>query len=150
LTTQAAPGSIKPRSSGVVLRSSDLYKRYGTRPAVKALNLEVRQGEIFGFLGPNGAGKTTTIRMMLGLITPTAGRIEVLGRDVATHKAHVLPRVGVLIETQRCITICRGAITYAPSGLCSAGCLKRASMRYWRWLGYAVGSMTGSKRIHWA
>ena len=77
----------------------NLFKRYGDRPAVRGLNLEVQRGEIFGFLGPNGAGKTTTIRMMLGLITPTAGRVEVLGQDVATQKAHVLPRVGALIET---------------------------------------------------
>ena len=82
-----------------MLRTYDLFKRYGDRPAVKGLNLEVQRGEIFGFLGPNGAGKTTTIRMMLGLITPTAGRVEVLGQDVATQKAHVLPRVGALIET---------------------------------------------------
>ena len=82
-----------------MLRTYNLFKRYGDRPAVRGLNLEVQRGEIFGFLGPNGAGKTTTIRMMLGLVTPTAGRVEVLGQDVATQKAHVLPRVGALIET---------------------------------------------------
>jgi len=59
----------------------------------------VRRGEVFGFLGPNGAGKTTTIRMALGLIRPTAGWVEVLGRDVQRHRADVLPRVGALVET---------------------------------------------------
>jgi ABC-2 type transport system ATP-binding protein len=88
-----------PGADTTVLRTYDLSKRYGQRPAVKALNLEVKRGEIFGFLGPNGAGKTTTIRMMLGLITPTAGHVEVLGQDVGTSKARVLPRVGALIET---------------------------------------------------
>ncbi|HLV99487.1 MAG TPA: ABC transporter ATP-binding protein [Ktedonobacterales bacterium] len=99
LLTRAALDGSGPRSDAAVLRSYDLYKRYGQRLAVKALNLEVRRGEIFGFLGPNGAGKTTTIRMMLGLITPTAGRVEVLGQDIAEQKARVLPRVGALIET---------------------------------------------------
>lgn len=99
LMAQAALDGSRPRSDTAVLRTSGLSKRYGQRLAVKALNLEVQRGEIFGFLGPNGAGKTTTIRMMLGLITPTAGQVAVLGQDVATHKARVLPRVGALIET---------------------------------------------------
>src|SRR6266851_9607203 len=83
----------------VALRTLHLTKQYGQRLAVNNLNLEVRRGEIFGFLGPNGAGKTTTIRMALGLITPTSGSVEILGRDVATHRANVLPRVGALVET---------------------------------------------------
>jgi ABC-2 type transport system ATP-binding protein len=83
----------------VVLRTRQLSKRYGERLAVDGLNLEVRRGEVFGFLGPNGAGKTTTIRMALGLVTPTAGSVEVLGQDVATNRAAILPRVGALIET---------------------------------------------------
>lgn len=82
-----------------VLTTRDLSKTYGTRPAVKNLNIEVERGEILGFLGPNGAGKTTTIRMALGLIRPTSGRVEVLGRDVARYGAHVLPRVGALVES---------------------------------------------------
>jgi ABC-2 type transport system ATP-binding protein len=76
-----------------------LSKSYGTRRAVSGLDLEVRSGEVFGFLGPNGAGKTTTIRMALGLIRPSAGSVEVLGRDLRTHRSEVLPRVGALVET---------------------------------------------------
>ncbi|MDQ6711278.1 MAG: ABC transporter ATP-binding protein [Candidatus Dormibacteraeota bacterium] len=76
-----------------------LSKTYGSRAAVKDLTLQVQRGEILGFLGPNGAGKTTTIRMALGLIRPTAGRVEILGRDVAHHAAEVLPRVGALVES---------------------------------------------------
>ncbi|HEY7780625.1 MAG TPA: ABC transporter ATP-binding protein [Ktedonobacterales bacterium] len=82
----------------VVMRIDRLSKRYGQRLAVDGLSLDVRRGEIFGFLGPNGAGKTTTIRMSLGLIAPTAGGVHILGHDVATDGAHVLPRVGALVE----------------------------------------------------
>jgi ABC-2 type transport system ATP-binding protein len=82
-----------------VLATHQLSKNYGSRPAVSQLDLEVRRGEIFGFLGPNGAGKTTTIRMALGLVRPTSGRVDVLGRDVSRHGAEVLPRVGALVES---------------------------------------------------
>jgi ABC-2 type transport system ATP-binding protein len=81
------------------LSTHGLSKRYGSRPAVSDLDLEVRHGEVLGFLGPNGAGKTTTIRMALGLIRPTSGWVEVLGRNVRDHRAEVLPRVGALVET---------------------------------------------------
>ncbi len=100
ITTQRpAEASTRARTSEVVLRTRDLTKRYGQRLAVNNLNLEVHRGEIFGFLGPNGAGKTTTIRMALGLITPTSGSVEILGHDVVTQRAQILPRVGALIET---------------------------------------------------
>jgi ABC-type multidrug transport system ATPase subunit len=82
-----------------VLRTYDLTRQYGARVAVNRLNLEVRRGEIVGFLGPNGAGKTTSIRMLLGLIAPTAGRVELFGRDLTTERAHLLPRIGALVET---------------------------------------------------
>ena len=82
-----------------VLTTHGLSKTYGSRQAVKNLDLEVRKGEIFGFLGPNGAGKTTTIRMALGLIRPTTGRVEILGSDVQSSRARALPRVGALVET---------------------------------------------------
>jgi ABC-2 type transport system ATP-binding protein len=97
-----APGDVATgsRSPGeVVLHTRNLSKQYGKRLAVDNLNLEVHRGEIFGFLGPNGAGKTTTIRMALGLIAPTSGSVEILGQDVFTQRAHVLPRVGALVET---------------------------------------------------
>jgi ABC-2 type transport system ATP-binding protein len=81
-----------------VLSAHSLSKSYGSRQAVKNLDLEVLRGEVFGFLGPNGAGKTTTIRMALGLIRPTGGRVEVLGQDLERHRAELLPRVGALVE----------------------------------------------------
>ncbi len=82
-----------------VLRTHQLTKSYGSRLAVDHLNLEVGRGEIFGFLGPNGAGKTTTIRMCLGLVRPTEGHVEIMGRNLAGHRREVLPRVGALIES---------------------------------------------------
>ncbi|HYL51474.1 MAG TPA: ABC transporter ATP-binding protein [Acidimicrobiia bacterium] len=82
-----------------VLRTIELSKSYGRRLAVDHLELEVGRGELFGFLGPNGAGKTTTIRMALGLIAPTGGAVEILGREVSSHRAEVLPRVGALVES---------------------------------------------------
>ena len=77
---QGNPPVARAQGGDVALRTINLSKRYGTRLAVDQLNLEVRRGEVFGFLGPNGAGKTTTIRMLLGLIAPTEGSVEISGR----------------------------------------------------------------------
>ncbi len=73
----------------IILRTINLTKRYKNRLAVDHLNIEVRQGEIFGFLGPNGAGKSTTIRMILHLIFPTEGDVEIFGTSLkeARHRA---------------------------------------------------------------
>ena len=71
------------------IRTEGLTKRFGPVVAVDDLSLEVPRGEVFGFLGPNGAGKSTTLRLLLGLLRPTAGRAEVLGVDVAdVRRAH--------------------------------------------------------------
>ena len=76
-----------------------LGKRYGDLLAVDALDLTVRRGEIYGFLGRNGAGKTTTIRMLLGLIRPSAGEVEVLGRRVHPGANELFARVGYFVES---------------------------------------------------
>ena len=81
-----------------VISTAGLTKVFESRVAVTDLNLEVLRGDVFGFLGPNGAGKTTTIRMLLGLIRPTAGSIALFGLDTATHLYAVLPRVGAIVE----------------------------------------------------
>jgi ABC-2 type transport system ATP-binding protein len=65
-----------------MIRLEGVTKRYGGFTAVHPLDLHVRPGELFGFLGPNGAGKTTTIRMLVGVLRPTAGRIEIAGHDL--------------------------------------------------------------------
>ncbi|HSL24992.1 MAG TPA: ABC transporter ATP-binding protein [Acidimicrobiia bacterium] len=73
-----------------------LTKRYGETTVVDGLDLRLGAGEVFGLLGPNGAGKTTTILMLLGLVEPTSGEIEVLGLDPARHPLAVKSRVGYL------------------------------------------------------
>ena len=67
---------------------TDLIKRYGSFTAVDGVSLDVQPGQIHGFLGPNGAGKTTTIRMIAGLLKPTAGRIVVNGYDLEIEPEH--------------------------------------------------------------
>lgn len=85
-------------SRETVIDASGLTKRYGTRVlAVEDLHLDIRRGEVYGFLGPNGAGKTTTLRMLVGLIRPTAGSARVLNRDPGS--AGALARIGSLVET---------------------------------------------------
>ena len=76
-----------------------LSKVYGDFKAVKPLTLSVRRGEVFGFLGPNGAGKTTTIRMMMGILVPSAGRVLIDGLDCHAEPAEVKRRVGYLPDT---------------------------------------------------
>ena len=75
-----------------------LTKRFGRQLAVGGIDLKVPTGSVYGFLGPNGSGKTTTIRMLLGLVVPTAGRSEILGKSVPQHIRTVLPLVGALVE----------------------------------------------------
>ncbi|MFQ5918167.1 MAG: ABC transporter ATP-binding protein, partial [Candidatus Binatia bacterium] len=82
-----------------VIETSNLTKRYRDTVAVNELNLNVEQGEIFGFLGPNGAGKTTTILMLLGLTEPTGGRASVCGYDPTRQPIDVKKRVGYLPES---------------------------------------------------
>jgi ABC-2 type transport system ATP-binding protein len=83
--------------TGPAVEVRDLTKRYGNGvTAVDGISLTVRRGEIYGFLGPNGAGKTTTLRMLLGLVRPTDGRVSVLGRRPGHPSA--LARIGSLVE----------------------------------------------------
>lgn len=76
-----------------------LTKRFGDFTAVDDVSFEVRRGEIFGFLGPNGAGKTTTIRMVLGLLRPSGGQIDVLGVPVDKRPHAIRPHVGYMAQT---------------------------------------------------
>ncbi len=80
-----------------ILKTTALTKRFGKRLAVRDLDLAVHRGDIFGFLGPNGAGKSTTIRMVLSLIAPTSGSVQLFGRDARVDRS-VLARVGGLVE----------------------------------------------------
>src|SRR5207247_2061646 len=90
--------AVSVQQHEVVLRTTGLVKRFGSITAVDGLDLEVRRGEVVGLLGPNGAGKSTTIGMVLGLIAPTAGSAEVLGRDVRVRREDALAGVGAMLE----------------------------------------------------
>src|SRR4029078_8410745 len=81
-----------------VIRIKGLTKHFGSIKAVNNLSFTVNKSDIYGFLGQNGAGKSTTIRMLLSLIEPTSGNIEMLGMNLATHRKEILRRVGAIIE----------------------------------------------------
>jgi len=84
--------------TGSVIRTRALTKRYGDLRAVNEIDLEVREGDVYGFLGANGSGKTTTVRMLLGLVLATSGTAEVLSEPMPSSRGSVLPRVGALVE----------------------------------------------------
>jgi ABC-2 type transport system ATP-binding protein len=75
-----------------------LTRRFGDFTAVDGVNLSVAPGQFYGFLGPNGAGKSTTIKMLTGLMAPTAGRMRILGLDLSTHLVEVKRQIGVVPE----------------------------------------------------
>ncbi|GAA3413099.1 ABC transporter ATP-binding protein [Paenibacillus hodogayensis] len=81
-----------------ILRTSGLTKKYKTHTAVDGISLSLKKGEIYGFLGQNGAGKTTTIRMIMGLIKPTSGEIELFGKNAETSRKAAFERIGSMIE----------------------------------------------------
>jgi ABC-2 type transport system ATP-binding protein len=83
----------------MVISTSRLTKVFGNLVAVNDIHLQVVRGDVFGFLGPNGSGKTTTIRMLLGLIRPTAGRAVLFGMDNAYQLPTILQRTGAIVET---------------------------------------------------
>ncbi len=85
--------------SEVVLQTRGLTKRFRGRTAVNNLSLHVERGDIYGFLGPNGAGKSTTLRMLLGLIRPTSGKIEFPVHGLAWDYLRARSRIGAIIET---------------------------------------------------
>jgi ABC-2 type transport system ATP-binding protein len=100
MTTQTTitPKLNPIKDNDIILRTVGLTKHFGKLEAVKNLNLELRRGEVFGFLGPNGAGKSTTVGMILGLVAPTAGSIELFGKKLDGNNWPLLRRVGAIIE----------------------------------------------------
>jgi len=81
-----------------VLRTHQLCKQYYGKAAVKNVNMNIKAGDIYGFLGQNGAGKTTTMRMMMGLIKPTSGSVELFGANVSDDMSKSFERIGSIIE----------------------------------------------------
>src|SRR3954451_2473908 len=95
----AEDGSMKPTSLLTsAITTKGLVRTFDGVPAVDGLDLDIRQGEIYGFLGPNGAGKSTTVRMLCTLLAPTAGLAVVAGHDVAADPAKVRLAIGVALQ----------------------------------------------------
>ncbi|MBV9987449.1 MAG: ABC transporter ATP-binding protein [Chitinophagaceae bacterium] len=86
------------QSDQVILNVTGLSKQFNHITAVQDLSFSVAEGDVYGFLGQNGAGKSTTIRMLLTLIRPSAGHIEIFGKDLATHRNEILAQIGGVIE----------------------------------------------------
>lgn len=82
-----------------MIETRQLTKTYRGTPRVDHVDLKVQKGEIFGFLGPNGAGKTTTLKMLLGLVQPTQGTVNVFGKELQKHRKAILNQTGSLIES---------------------------------------------------
>src|SRR6202043_3888116 len=87
-----------PHNPTAAIATENLTRRFGDLVAVEDVNLRVAAGQFFGFLGPNGAGKSTTIKMLTGLLAPSAGRIEILGLDLVTNLVEVKRQIGVVPE----------------------------------------------------
>src|SRR5699024_3211565 len=81
-----------------IIKTRNLMKIYGEQKSVDHLNITVNQGEIYGFLGRNEAGKTTTIRLLLGIIKPTFGQVEICGENLYNNKQSILRRIGSIVE----------------------------------------------------
>ena len=84
--------------ASAAVETTGLVRRFGDFTAVDGIDLRVERGSFFGFLGPNGAGKSTTIKMLTGLLAPSAGRARVLGRDITKEPLEVKRRIGVVPE----------------------------------------------------
>lgn len=116
----------------IAVSTEGLTRVYGNFVAVDHLSFEVERGEIFGFLGPNGAGKTTTIKMLAGLLTPSAGRGTVAGYDVATDAEMIKRNIGYmsqLFSLYADLTVLENIAFF--SGLYSVPADKRAARRDW-------------------
>ncbi len=90
--------SEAPSQDGAVIRTQGLTRRFGTLTAVDSVDLDIRQGEVYGFLGPNGAGKTTLIRMLMGLLTPSEGQVQVLGFEIPRQAENLRSKVGYMAQ----------------------------------------------------
>ena len=105
ILTTSEPAALDPKKGVVdanvttpVVETRGLTKRYGSRTLVDALDMRIPPGVVAGFIGPNGAGKTTTLRMLLGLVRPSAGDGRVFSLPLLSPASY-LPRVGALIES---------------------------------------------------
>src|SRR5512147_1291980 len=88
-SVESTHGTLGTPNGSPSILATGLTKRFGELVAVDGINLTVREGEFFGFLGPNGAGKSTTIKMLCGLLRPTAGAIQIAGHDLQREPLEV-------------------------------------------------------------
>jgi ABC-2 type transport system ATP-binding protein len=98
VTAVATALTSTPTDTSLAIATHGLTRRFGSHVAVNAVDLAVPRGAVYGFLGPNGSGKTTTIRLLLGLMSPHAGTVELLGGQMPAAAGDVLSRVGTLVE----------------------------------------------------
>src|SRR4029453_10780356 len=103
-------------ATAMAVETFDLVRRFGDFTAVDHIDLHIRRGSFFGFLGPNGAGKSTTIKMLTGLLGPTSGKINVLGRDLEVAPLEVKRRIGVVPEDLNLFDRLTGAEMLAFTG----------------------------------
>ncbi|MCL4213944.1 MAG: ABC transporter ATP-binding protein [Gemmatimonadales bacterium] len=94
----ATHGATHGAPNGVAVETRGLRKEFGALVAVQGLDLTIRRGEVFGMLGPNGSGKTTTIRMLCGLMQPTAGTARVVGHEVTTEAEAIRRKIGYMSQ----------------------------------------------------
>src|SRR5439155_963234 len=100
MPSDAAPGGVSTaRADPPAISAIDVTKTYGSVSALDRLTLDVRVGEIFGLLGPNGSGKTTFMRLLVGYLLPSAGRLTVAGLDVVNNSLAVRRRIGYVPES---------------------------------------------------
>ena len=132
---EAAPADISSPSAATataVATLESVVKRYGKIDALRGLDLTLRRGEVVALLGPNGAGKTTTVRLLLGLTSPDAGRVRVLGQDPRTTAART--RIGAMLQVARVpeALLVREHIalfrSYYPHPLAAAEVVRRAGL----------------------
>ena len=98
MTTAVPPLAVAPRESSAAVVTRGLRKMFGAFVAVDGLDLTIARGEVFGLLGANGSGKTTTIRMLTGLLTPTAGTASVVGFDLAREQEEIRQAIGYMSQ----------------------------------------------------
>src|SRR5690625_6587959 len=88
------------KGTALMIKAKGLTKIFGSATAVDNLDFEVAKGELFAFLGPNGSGKSTTIRMLMGLLEPTEGSVEVLGEAMSLDKTELKKKGSIVPDTQ--------------------------------------------------
>ena len=81
---------------GTIIKTKDLTKKYGSNVVVDNLNIEIKEGEVFGLLGPNGAGKSTTMNMITGIVRPTLGNVEFMGKDFRKNRKELIDKLGYI------------------------------------------------------